>query len=215
MRISRITATAVLALCATAFTTTVTHAEPAPPPAATAPSADPLALRGSFHEIAYQVAPSEDRRSTVTTIQDGRFDVARDGKIVTLTDRTGQVVAAFPMALRIGGQRIGLSPVIDETGTQLSVQPVARAEAPLRDVSAEERFFTQVERTMPTILAGAGIGGAIGFLLGFPLGLFVVDFITIPITTVIGTALGAFVGLAVGGGQPAVEAAVDYFDTMP
>jgi hypothetical protein len=63
---------------------------------------------------------------------------------------------------------------------------------------------------MPSILAGAGIGAAIGFVVGFPLGLFVLDFITVPAAAVAGAAIGALAGYVVGGGQPAVDAALEY-----
>ncbi|GAA5100804.1 hypothetical protein [Nocardia iowensis] len=208
MRFSRITATALLALVATAITTSVTHADPTTPDT-------PLDVRGSFAEIAYQVAASEDRRAAVTTVQDGRFELIRDGRVVTLTDRDGSVVAAVPMALRIGDQRVALHPVIEDAGHRLTLVPDNMSQTPLRDVSSQERFFAEVERNMPIVVAGAGIGAAIGFVLGFPLGLFVLDFITVPITTVLGAAIGAAAGLAVGGGQPAIDAAMDYLSGAP
>jgi uncharacterized protein YcfJ len=151
----------------------------------------------------------------VTTIQEGRFDLVRDNKVVSLTDRNGQVVAALPTALKIGGQRIELAPVIDEAGTRLSLTPISSSEEPLRDVNTQVRFFSEVEKSMPQVLTGAAIGAAIGFVLGFPLGLFVFDFITVPITTVVGGVIGAFAGLSVGGGEPAIQAAMDYFNVNP
>ncbi|QIS15986.1 hypothetical protein [Nocardia arthritidis] len=212
MRISKFTATALLAIAAMGFTSGAAHADPAQ---AQVNPADPLALRGSFHEIAYQVTPSTDRRATVAAVQNGRFAVTHDGKIVTLTDESGNVVAAIPMAVHLSGHRVGLLPTVDETGSTLTITPVNEAEAPVRDVDAQERLMGEVQQAMPTILAGAGIGAAIGFLLGFPLGLFIVDVITVPITTVAGAAIGAAIGLAVGGGQPAVDAALAYFDAQP
>ncbi|WP_378734228.1 hypothetical protein [Nocardia brasiliensis] len=207
MRVSKITATALLALVATAITTSVTHAEPA--------TDTPLDVRGSFAEIAYQVAASEDRRAAVTTVQDGRFELIRDGRVVTLTAREGSVVAALPMALRIGDEQVALHPVIEDAGHRLTLVPDNMSRTPLRDVSSQERFFAEVERNMPIVVAGAGIGAAIGFVLGFPLGLFVLDFITVPITTVLGAAIGAAAGLAVGGGQPAIDAAMEYLSGAP
>jgi hypothetical protein len=165
--------------------------------------------------IGYHVAATENRHAVVTTIQDGRFDLVRDNKVVSLTDRNGQVVAALPTALKIGGQRIELAPVIDEAGTRLSLTPISSSEEPLRDVNTQVRFFSEVEKSMPQVLTGAAIGAAIGFVLGFPLGLFVFDFITVPITTVVGGVIGAFAGLSVGGGEPAIQAAMDYFNVNP
>ncbi|CAM3980138.1 hypothetical protein NONI108955_02580 [Nocardia ninae] len=208
MRVSRIAATALLALVATVIGTSATHADPTTPDTA-------LDVRGSFADIAYQVAASEDRRAAVTTIQDGRFDLIHDGRVVTLTGHDGNVVAALPMALRVGDKRVALHPVIEESGHRLTLVPDNMSQTPLRDVSSQERFFAEVEKAMPIVLAGAGIGAAIGFVLGFPLGLFVLDFITVPITTVLGAAIGAAAGLAMGGGQPAIDAALDYATGAP
>ncbi|MEV4126491.1 hypothetical protein [Nocardia sp. NPDC049707] len=214
MRISRITATALLALAATTIGTSVVHAEPAPPvPNSTADA--PLDLQGSFQHIGYRVAATENRHAVVTTISEGHWDLVRDNKVISLTDRNGQVVAALPTALKIAGHRIDLVPAIDDAGTRLSLTPIRTADDPVREVSTQERFFDQVEKSMPQVLTGAAIGAAIGFVLGFPLGLFVFDVVTVPITTVVGGAIGAFAGLSVGGGEPAIQAAVDYFDLNP
>ncbi|MDE1674411.1 hypothetical protein ACW9HR_35285 [Nocardia gipuzkoensis] len=203
MRISQFTATALVALAATAITTSAAHAQPSPDDA-------PLDLRGSFHQIAYEVAATEDRRAAVATIQDGTFELTHDGRVVTVSDRDGAVVAALPMTLRIGEQRVALRPVLEDAGHRLTVAPVAMADTPLRDIGAQERFYAEAEKAMPSILAGAGIGAAIGFVVGFPLGLFVLDFITVPVAAVAGAAIGAMAGFVVGGGQPAVDAALEY-----
>ncbi|MFE7745991.1 hypothetical protein [Nocardia sp. NPDC057455] len=203
MRIYRFTATTLVALAATALTTSAAHAQPAPVDA-------PLDLRGSFHQVGYEVAATGDRRAAVATIQDGTFESTHDGRVVTVSDRDGNVVAALPMTLRIGDQRVMLDPVLEDAGHRLTVTPVAMADAPLRDISAQERFYAEAEKAMPTILAGAGIGAAIGFIVGFPLGLFVIDFITVPAAAVAGAAIGAMAGFVIGGGQPAVDAALEY-----
>ncbi|MBF6302522.1 hypothetical protein IU459_34025 [Nocardia amamiensis] len=203
MRISYFTATTLIALAATAITTTVAHAQPAPDDA-------PLGLNGSFHQVAYQVAATDDRRAAVATLQDGTFELTHDDRVVTVADRDGKIVAALPMALRIGEQRVALRPVVEDAGHRLTLAPTGLTDAPLRDVSAQERFYAEAEKAMPSILAGAGIGAAIGFVLGFPLGLFVLDFITVPAAAVAGAAIGAMAGFVVGGGQPAVDAALEY-----
>ncbi|MEU6833107.1 hypothetical protein ABZ894_31060 [Nocardia beijingensis] len=203
MRISQFTATTLVALAATALTTSAAHAQPAPAEA-------PLDLHGTFHQVAYEVAASGDRRAAVATIQDGTFELTHDDRVVTVADREGQIVAALPMTLRIGDQRVALRPVLEDAGHRLTVAPVAMADAPLRDIGAQERFYAEAEKVMPTILAGAGIGAAIGFIVGFPLGLFVIDFITVPVAAVAGAAIGAMAGYVIGGGQPAVDAALEY-----
>lgn len=154
---------------------------------------------------------TENRRAVVTTVADGRFDLVRENKVISLTDRSGQVVAALPTALNIGGHRIDLVPSIDQAGTRLSLTPISETDEPVRDVSTQERFFGAIEKSMPQVLTGAAIGAAIGFVLGFPLG----DVITVPIFTVVGGVIGAFAGLSAGGGEPAIQAAMDYFNVHP
>ncbi len=161
--------------------------------------------------------PDPPPPAAVTTVEGGRFELVEDDRVVTLTDRAGQVVAAFPMAIRLGDKQVDLTPLIEADGTRLTLAPAAdeSAPAPLRDINAEERFFAEVERHKPAIITGAVIGGAIGFVLGLPLGLFVLDFITVPVGTVVGAAIGAFAGLAHSGGQPAIDAAVAYMTRTP
>ncbi|WP_194816062.1 hypothetical protein [Nocardia sp. XZ_19_385] len=217
MRISRITATAILTLAATGLASGVVHAEPAPaPPAQVSPVDDsPLDLRGSFKEVAYQVAVAEDRKSTITTLENGRFALVADSKVVTVTDNAGQIIAALPMTIDVEGHKIDLRPVIEEAGTRLSLAPNSPSDAPVRDISSQERFFADIERYQPQILQGAAIGAVIGFLVGFPLGLFVFDVITVPITTVVGGVIGAFAGLYQAGGQESVDAAIAYLTGQP
>ncbi|MFE3446615.1 hypothetical protein ACFXNW_26610 [Nocardia sp. NPDC059180] len=210
MRLTRITATALLALVATGITAGLA-------PAAPAPDEPKLDLSGSVQQIDYRVNADQDRRAAVTTIENGRFELVENDRVVTLTDRTGEVVAAFPMAIRLGDKQVDLTPLIEADGTTLTLTPAKSesAQAPLRDINAEERFFAEVERHKPAIITGAVIGGAIGFILGLPLGLFVLDFITVPVGTVVGAAIGAFAGLAHSGGQPAIDAAVAYLSRTP
>ncbi|MBF6082103.1 hypothetical protein IU485_12105 [Nocardia cyriacigeorgica] len=210
MRLTRITATTLLTLAVTGLSAGLAPADPTPDQAK-------LDLSGTVEQIGYRVSADQDRRAAVTTVEGGRFELVEDDRVVTLTDRAGQVVAAFPMAIRLGDKQVDLTPLIEADGTRLTLAPAAdeSAPAPLRDINAEERFFAEVERHKPAIITGAVIGGAIGFVLGLPLGLFVLDFITVPVGTVVGAAIGAFAGLAHSGGQPAIDAAVAYMTRTP
>ncbi|WP_336084278.1 hypothetical protein [Nocardia sp. SSK8] len=195
----------------------------APAPAGTQPGITPapegtqpgITLRGADKDVDYQVGVSEDRRAVVTTLDAGRFDLAHDGKVVTITDAAGTVLAALPMAVRLGAHTTTLTPAIDATGTELTLTPIGESDTPVRDISAQERFFAETQRLQPEIIQGAAIGAAIGFVLGFPLGLFVLDFITVPVATVAGAAIGAMAGYAMAGGQPAVDTAIAYVTGAP
>ncbi|MGW0245680.1 hypothetical protein ACWDYH_03470 [Nocardia goodfellowii] len=217
MRISGITATALLAVAATGLASGAVRAEPVPaPPAQVSPAEDaPLDLRGHYEGVGYQVAVAQDRKSTVTTLRNGRFEFAADNKVVTVTDNAGRIITALPMTIDVEGHKVDLRPVVEEAGTRLSLAPDNLSEAPVREVGAQERFFADIERYQPQIMTGAAIGAAIGFLVGFPLGLFVFDVITVPITTVVGAAIGAFAGLHQGGGQESVDAAIAYLTGQP
>ncbi|MGS2806955.1 hypothetical protein [Nocardia sp. MW-W600-9] len=184
----------------------------APAPAGTQPG---IQLRGIDKDVNYQVGVSEDRRAVVTTLDAGRFQLVHDAKVVTVTDAAGTVIAALPMVVRLGDHEVPLTPAIDAAGTSLTLTPIGESDAPVRDISAQERFFAETQRLQPEIIQGAVIGAAIGFVLGFPLGLFVLDFITVPVATVAGAAIGALAGYALAGGQPAIDTALAYVTGAP
>lgn len=175
-----------------------------------------LRLHGIAGTVGYQAGLSEDQRSVSTTLRAGSFRLAQDGKVVTINDAAGAVVAALPMAVRLENKRVALEPKIEADGTKLTLAPAGAAKSPLRDIaSSQDKFFAEMTRLQEPMIQGAVIGGIIGFLLGFPLGLFVLDFITVPITTVLGAAIGAAIAYSQAGGQPAVDLALAYFNGAP
>ncbi|MFJ2664846.1 hypothetical protein ACIO14_10885 [Nocardia fluminea] len=184
------------------------YAEPAPV-VAEQPVELP-SLRGVDKGLNYQVSATDDRRAVVTTLDAGRFQLVHDAKVVAITDESGAVLAALPMVVRVGEHAVPLTPSIDERGTSLTLTPTSESTTPVRDISAQERFFAETQRLQPKIIEGAAIGAAIGFVLGFPLGLFILDFITVPVATVAGAAIGALAGYALAGGQPAIDTALAY-----
>ncbi|WP_446225507.1 hypothetical protein ACTWPB_10710 [Nocardia sp. IBHARD005] len=189
------------------------HAEPT---AVVAEQPTPApALRGVDKGVNYQVSATDDRRAVVTSIDTGRFQLVHDAKVVAVTDESGTVLAALPMVVRVGEHAVPLTPSIDEKGTSLTLTPVSESTEPVRDISAQERFFAETQRLQPKIIEGAAIGAAIGFVLGFPLGLFILDFITVPVATVAGAAIGALAGYALAGGQPAIDTALAYVTGAP
>ncbi|MEV6221590.1 hypothetical protein [Nocardia fluminea] len=189
------------------------YAEPAPVIAEQ--PVDAPSLRGVDKALNYQVSATDDRRAVVTTIDAGRFQLVHDAKVVAITDESGAVLAALPMVVRVGEHAVPLTPSIDEQGTSLTLTPISESPTPVRDISAQERFFAETQRLQPQIIEGAAIGAAIGFVLGFPLGLFILDFITVPVATVAGAAIGALAGYALAGGQPAIDTALAYVTGAP
>ncbi|MEV0434335.1 MULTISPECIES: hypothetical protein [Nocardia] len=208
MRFGKMFGAAVLAVGVGVAGVGIGHAEPAPAP-------EPLGLRGVDKGVNYEVSATDDRRAVVTSIDTGRFELVHDAKVVAITDDSGAVVAALPMVVRVGEHAVPLTPSIDAEGSRLTLTPVGESETPVRDISAQERFFAETQRLQPQIIQGAAIGAAIGFVLGFPLGLFVLDFITVPVATVAGAAIGALAGYAMAGGQPAIDTAIAYVTGAP
>ncbi|WP_327142377.1 hypothetical protein [Nocardia sp. NBC_01327] len=209
MGMTRATAPVLLCLTAAVTVSAAATAEPAPAPAAT-----PLTVQGTDHGIGYQVALSDDHRSTIGTLQTGQFLTTWDGEAVIATDDSGRVIATVPLKYDIAGKTLALTPAIDTDNRRLTLTPVAESAAPLRDIDAQQRFFDVVQANMPAVATGAAIGGAIGFLLGFPAGLFVLDFITAPIGLVVGALIGGALGLQQSGGQPAIDAALTYANSV-
>ncbi|MEV0076449.1 hypothetical protein AB0H58_08555 [Nocardia neocaledoniensis] len=216
MRIGTVLGAALLAVGVTLSATGIGAAEPAPvEPRPTQAAPAGIQLTGVDKDVNYQVGLAEDRRAVVTTLDAGRFQLAHDAKVVAITDASGAVIAALPMLVRVGEHSVPLTPAIDADGTRLTLTPVGGTDAPLRDISAQERFFAETQRLQPEIIQGAAIGAAIGFVLGFPLGLFILDFITVPVATVAGAAIGALAGYAMAGGQPAIDTAIAYVTGAP
>ncbi|WP_282776119.1 hypothetical protein [Nocardia sp. CC201C] len=210
MTFSKITATALLALGATALSAGIVHADS---PAQLQPAPRTVAIHGNDHGVGYLVALSDDQRSAVTTLRSGRFVAATD--TVTLLDDAGRTVTTLPLAFDVAGQRVELLPTVDAAGRQLTLSPVGAAATPLHDISAQDTFWAEFEKAKAAGIAGLVIGAAIGAVLGFPLGLFVLDFITVPVAAVVGGVIGGLAGLAIGGGQPLIDAAVAYASGQP
>ncbi|MFB7722069.1 hypothetical protein [Nocardia sp. NPDC056100] len=181
---------------------------------ATEDSQNDLRLHGVDHGVAYQSRVSDDYRSTVTGLLSGRFLNTWDGEAVIATDDSGRVIGTIPLKYDIAGKKIEFTSAIDADHRNLTLTPVAQTPTPLRDISAQQRFFDVVQANQQGILTGAGIGAAIGFLLGFPAGLFVFDIITAPVGAVIGGIIGAAIGLQQSGGQPAIDAALGYANSL-
>ncbi|WP_067700028.1 hypothetical protein [Nocardia jejuensis] len=211
MRITKTIAPALLCLAATTIAATVTAGPATADDAAAQPG---LRVQGTDHNIGYEVAVTQDNRATVSTLNAGRFLATWDGQAVIVTDDAGISVATVPLKYDVAGKTLELTPKIEDGNRRLTLTPVAESPVALRDINAQQHFFDVVQANLPAVATGAAIGGAIGFLLGFPAGLFILDFITIPITTVVGALIGGAIGLQQAGGQPAVEAALAYADSL-
>lgn len=197
----------LVCLAATVLASAPATADPAPEPAG-------LGVSGTDHGVDYRVELSPDKRAAVSTLAAGRFLATWDGQAIVATDPDGLELATVPLTYEISGKSLEFAPVIDEDGRRLTLTPKLASPVALRDINAQQHFFDTVQAHLPAVATGAAIGGAIGFLIGFPAGLFVFDIITVPILTVVGALLGGAIGLQQAGGQPAVDAALAYANSL-
>ncbi|MFE6860509.1 hypothetical protein [Nocardia sp. NPDC057668] len=204
---TRIIAPTLFCLTATVVASTPAVADPAG-------AAPAVQVSGTDHGVDYRVELSADKRAAVSTVAAGRFLATWDGQAIVATDADGLELATVPLTYEISGKNLEFAPVIDEDGRRLTLTPKAASPVALRDVNAQQHFFDVVQAHLPAVATGAAIGGAIGFLIGFPAGLFVFDIITVPILTVVGALLGGAIGLQQAGGQPAVDAALAYANSL-
>ncbi|UFS93945.1 hypothetical protein [Nocardia huaxiensis] len=203
----------VLLCLAAATTIAATPAAAAPAPTESTPQSS-LRITGTDHGIGFQSAVTDDYRSTVSTLQTGRFLATWDGRAVLVTDDAGLEITTVPLQYDVAGKSLQLTPEIGDGGRRLTLTPIGESPAPLRDINAQQRFFDAAAATVPGILGGAALGAVLGFLIGFPAGLFVFDIFTVPITTVLGTIIGGIVGFNMSGGQAAIDAALAYADSL-
>jgi hypothetical protein len=194
---SRIIVTAVLAAAAVTIATGTATAGPGPAQQATAAVVTDSGYHGTDHGINYRSFLDPAGRAITTTVDAGTFRLT--GEAVTLTDRSGTVVASIPLAYEFAGQRVSVAPLVSDAGRTLSLAPdIGVTDAALETIDANW-FFYELNRAAPGAAVGAVIGGLIG-LLGFVVGV-------IP-----GALIGAVIGAVVVGGQPLIDSA---FSALP
>ncbi|MFD6223426.1 hypothetical protein [Nocardia asteroides] len=170
---------AVLAAGALGLAATTAHAGPA--------AAVP-AVQGVEGGVAFTASPLADGSGLTTSVTDGTFQLA--GGVVTLSDRTGRVVAAVPTRIVTGAGDFDLAAGIAADGQSVTLRPVA-APAVVTDNLAS--FVDEASDTLARKQHNAGIGALVGAGIGAVLGFFlggVGALITIPI----GAGIGALIG---------------------
>ncbi|MFD6356646.1 hypothetical protein [Nocardia tengchongensis] len=171
-------------------------------------------ILGADHDVKFDATVSDDLRAAITTLQDGQFEINADATAVAVNSDDGVQIATVPLTYGINGKTAEFTATVDKGGRRLTLRPIGEADAPLRDIDAQQRFFDLVQANLPVVATGAAIGATIGFVAGFPLGLFVLDFITAPLLAVVGGVIGAAIGLQQSAGQPAIDAALSANDNV-
>lgn len=179
MMIRKLLATALMAIAATGIASVTAHGE--------ALVAGPT-INGVDGPIAYTATVAQDRSSATIELASGTFALAPDAAAVTVTADNGAVVGAIPTTVMMQtGQSVSVTPVLDSTGTTLTLTPV-NGPAPGVADTAQAIALQQIGDAGTTV-AGVLIGCAIGFLIGL-LGFI----IGAPFGCVIGGIIGGIIG---------------------
>lgn len=177
MFITKLIATAFMAIAATSIATATAHGE------GTLANVDVTGVDGP---VAYTTSLAADHSSAVVTLASGRFVIAPDA--VTVLANDGAVVGTIPTTLRAEtGQNLAVTPWLDSSGTQLTLTPVS---GPTQQaVAAQDMPGVQQAWGPISIAVGATIGCAVGILIG--IWFFLVG-------AIVGCAVGAAIGAAIG-----------------
>lgn len=204
MRITKFTATAVLAIGATgiaAGTAYAAPAQPAPQPVHAQQSNTSPMVHTTDHGVGVTSQFVADS-GFVTTLDSGTFALSADRKTVNVANAEGVVFATLPTGVQVGEHRVMLAPTIDQAGRKLVLSPIGvPADTVLKNINSQQWFFNELQH--------AALGGIIGALVGgfiFP-GIF--------LAFIPSAIIGGIVGLLIAGGQPLVDSGVAYFSGRP
>jgi hypothetical protein len=202
MRIKKFTATAVLAVAATAIATGTANAAPAVHPAQPIQAqAAPISVaRGIDNGVSYTSTLAADAGALVTTVANGSFSVT--GHTVSIHDQAGNVVGSVPTTVAVRAREVQFTPVVDRSGSRLTLTPVAASMTGLKDIGSQQWFLYELNRAATGGIVGAIIGGLLG-LLGFV------------VSAIPGAIIGGVIGLLVAGGQPLISSGSAYFSGQP
>ncbi|MEU0544768.1 hypothetical protein ABZ319_33320 [Nocardia sp. NPDC005978] len=194
MKYTKFATTAMIAIAATGIAAGTSYAAPGAQAPAAAQVTPAAASQGTQDGVDYSVRLAETGNTVVTQVTGGAFQLAADGKAVTLKNDAGQVVAQLPLVGAAGAEQIALTAVIDEQGQRLSLTAPAASDVSVRFIGSQERFFAELQRASLGALIGAIIGA---FFFG------------------IGLPFGALIGLLIAGGPSLIDAGLAYFGGQP
>jgi len=186
MKSSKAAAIACLIVGSLGLTAGIVHAQPAVPPA----TAD-----GIEQGLHYAMTLDPDAGAVHTTIDEGKFTLSPDTKMVTVTDPAGAVLATLPMAVRIVDRsgKTALIPQIDPSSRTLTLTPLgARPQPPqVRDQARAQ--YVDAAADLARHQYNAGVGALIGLGVGILIGIWFLVVGAIP-GGLIGAGIGALIG---------------------
>lgn len=207
MNVSRITATALLAVAALSLGSAAATADPAPPP------------RPAPQSVGYQM--HLEGRTLVATLDGGTFTASADGQSVAIDDPSGHTAVQLPLSFRLDDVSYPLRHQISDGGRTLQLTPPENVRAvrplavrlvasPVENSRAESYFSQQLQLA---VSAGGFVGTAIGAVVGWvSCGFVVIPLCIATIPTF--AAFGTLVGSIVAGGPTFVAAGLDLLQTM-
>ncbi|WP_330249525.1 hypothetical protein OG874_24755 [Nocardia sp. NBC_00565] len=184
MKFEKITAAVFMAISAVGITAATAHAELAVTEQPTAGDT----TSGVDHGINYQITVSPVDRVIVTTVENGKFEIAQNGAVV-LESGDGTAVTEVPQWYAVDGRSIAIAQHIGADGRTLTLTPTPTAEdiAQLKDISSYDRLKEQINKNLPGVVGGAIVGGILGACMPLIWG------ISIPTGALIGGTVGGYV----------------------
>ncbi|MGK8552871.1 hypothetical protein [Nocardia gipuzkoensis] len=203
MKFEKNTAAVFMAIAAVGVTAATAHAEPAVMEQPTAVTAGGT-ISGVDHGINYQITVSPVDRVIITTVENGKFEIAQNGAVV-LESGDGAAVTEVPQRYAVDGRSTAIAQHISADGRTMTLTstPTAEDVAQLKDITSYDRLMEQINKNLPGVVGGAIVGGII---LG----------VCLPLIWGISIPVGALIGGTIGGyvlGGPEFLAAVQAFAT--
>ncbi|MCC3327651.1 hypothetical protein [Nocardia abscessus] len=188
MKFEKFTAAVFMVISAVGITAATAHAEPAvteQPNAVTVRDT----TSGVDHGINYRITVSPVDRVISATVENGKFEIARNGAVV-LESGDGAEVTEVPQWFAVDGRSIAIAQQISADGRTLTLTPTAEDSAQPKDISSYDRLKEQINKNMPGVVTGAIVGGLLGACM------FLIWGVSIPVGVLIGGTVG---GYAMGG----------------
>jgi hypothetical protein len=187
MKFEKTTAAVFMTISAVGITSATAQAEPAVPRQSTAVTVGDT-TSGVDHGIDYRITVSPDDGVVVTTVENGRFELAQNGAVVLETG-DGTAAAEVPQWYAADGRSITMAQHIGADGHTLTLTPATTAadNARVKDISSYSRLSEQINKNLPGVVGGAIVGGILGACL------FLIWGISIPVGVLIGGTVGGYI----------------------
>lgn len=205
MKFERSTVAVFLTIGALGITAATVRAEPAvsEQPAAVTSG---VTTSGVDHGIDYRITVSPADRVVVATVENGRFELARNGAVLLATD-AGVMAAEVPQRYAADGRSFTITPHIGAQGRtlRLTADTSAADNTHVEDISSYDRLVEQINKNLPGVVGGAIVGGLLGACL------FLIWGISIPVGVLVGGAVGGYIQ----GGPEFLDAAQAFVTGQP